>query len=407
MLCLIKFLSEFYQRKLRILAQGRSETYEEAIEQYRKIFLADLRYAKKECAADECPYYSTCAIVRKDIIKILENDIGKFFDEIRNVYLLWIDSKSQEAIERLKNLLEDYQLDHFGIHVKNFDVFFKGRISAENLTKWDMFHIPFNKRYLIGNQRYSLTGQPIMYIGKSVIDIAEELEVEELENFKVSTIQIPQEMKLYDLRNNILEDVADMDIDILLGEETEYGRNKFFKIILASVCSFPRKQELKNYSFCEEYVLPQLLAQIVKNKKFDGITYQSTKKFNNALDAIEKIEQFDFFYDSEFKDNIAVFTKINEKHVYDKELYDKINISVPISVEKIELITMQELEDMKEEINQTCKEQDKITKADKIVSSFNRIYGKISYKQKPYMQTELGQLHMYHLYEVLHQILVS
>ena len=47
-----------------------------------------------------------------------------------------------------------------------------------------MFHIPFNKRYLIGNQRYSLTGQPMLYIGSSVIDVAKEIDVKDINNLK-------------------------------------------------------------------------------------------------------------------------------------------------------------------------------------------------------------------------------
>lgn len=418
MLCLIEFLDNTYQRKLRILSQGRSEQYEDVIEQYKNMFLAHLNYAKGECKQKKCIYSSACKVMKDEISKIEEDEIKEFFDKLKKIYLLWIDSSSIEAITTFNSLLKDYNLLTFKLEIKNYDVFFKGRISNDYLTKWDMFHIPFNKRHLIENQRYSLTGQPIVYIGKSVIDIVEELGTEEFEKLKISTVQLPIDMSIYDLRNSILDDLFKIFFDLLFGnqETTRYNRNCFFKMILSSVCSFPKRQDLKKYSFCEEYVLPQLLAQILKNENFHGIMYQSTKKFENTSFE-EKKESFDFSDNSSFRENVALFTNINNNHVYDKELFEKINISVPININQVDRITYKDLESIKDEINDIQKAeilknknsigQEKITKADSIVSSFNRIYNKMKYKDKYYCDTIIGQLHLYHLYEVLHQILTS
>lgn len=295
---------------------------------------------------------------------------------------------------------------------KEQDIFFKGRCTSDILTKWDMFHIPFNKRYLISNQRYSLTGQPIVYAGRSVVDIMEELEVANLENLKVSTLQPSSDMKIFDLRNTIISDIMSIDIDFIFAlEQPKYEARDFFKIILASICSFSRKQEQKNYSFCEEYVIPQLLAQILKNQGYCGIVYLSTKKFKNL--SIEfsnykdnaEIQKF-FLMEDTYKENIAIFTKIDEEHVYDRSLFEKIKISVPISIDKIEKITLNDLNLIVKEIEAT-KQQNKISTAEIIVSSFERIYNKINVNGKKYCDSEEGQLHMYHLYEALNQILVS
>lgn len=97
------------------------------------------------------------------------------------------------------------------------DLYLKGRATSDVLTSWDMFRIPFNKRYLINNQRYSLTGQPLMYIGSSIIDVMEELDVEKIEELKISAVQIPEEIKLYDLRNNIYEELNKVQTQMMLG----------------------------------------------------------------------------------------------------------------------------------------------------------------------------------------------
>lgn len=415
MLCLIEFLDNTYQRKLRILSQGRSEQYEDVIEQYKKMFLAHLNYAKGECEQENCKYYSACKIIKDEISKIAEDKIIEFFDKLKEIYLLWIDSSSTQAIETFRVLLDTFELLTFKLEIKNYDVFFKGRISNDYLTKWDMFHIPFNKRHLIENQRYSLTGQPIVYIGKSVIDIVEELGTEEFEKLKISTVQLPIDMSIYDLRNSILEDLFKIDFGLFLNIQPKYDKSCFFKMILSSVCSFPKRQELKKYSFCEEYVLPQLLAQILKKKSFEGIMYQSTKKFENtSFEGKEEVQErkvsFDFLADSSYRENIALFTNINNDHVYDKELFERINISVPINISQIDRITYKDLENIKDEINDKNKNsigQKKITKADSIVSTFDSIYNKMKYKDEYYCNTIIGQLHLYHLYEVLHQILIS
>ena len=54
-------------------------------------------------------------------------------------------------------------------------------------------------------------------------------------------------------------------------EKRTYTSSDFFKMILASVCSFQKKSELKGYSFCEEYIIPQILALILKNNNYMSI----------------------------------------------------------------------------------------------------------------------------------------
>lgn len=403
--CIRKFMQDSYQAQLKMFAQSKSERYEDAIESYKQIFLVHLGLVKKDCL-DECNYDYTCKHIRAVVNSIQENEVIQFFDELKQVYLDWINSEIIKAIERLDKLMNEYGLCDFEKENKECDVFFKGRVAEQVLTTWDMFHIPFNKRYLIGNQRFSLTGCPMLYIGSSVIDVAEEIGANSIENLKISTIQLPKEgLKIYDLRNNIHEEY----IDILLGEFFDidlnniYNKANFFKMILCSVCSFKKRQDIKGFTFCEEYVIPQILAQILKGKGFKGIAYYSTKRYNQLT--FDNMNENDMD-NVEFKENIAIFTELNEEHVYDKNLYDTITMSVPIDIKKIYNIKFSDLEEIKNEIALT-EDQEKITFAETVCSSFNRTYKSMKINDKLYVDTDYGKLHLYELYTVLNDILVA
>lgn len=98
-------------------------------------------------------------------------------------------------------------------------------------------------------------------------------------------------------------------------------------MILEGCCSFKVNQETVRGTFYEEYVLPQLLAQVIKHKGMDGIAYSSTKyAFINA-----NVSRESLFFPN---DNLALFTRYNYDKDnladYDELLYEKLKISVPI-----------------------------------------------------------------------------
>lgn len=105
-----------------------------------------------------------------------------------------------------------------------------------------------------------------------------------------------------------------------------------------------------------------------------------------------------------YKENIALFTKNSNLHVYDYDLYKKLQISVPINMKKIEKIDEHDIEEINEEIGK-LKNQTKTSQAEKITVSFKRIYKNLKLDGADYTETSQGQLHMYHLFAVLNQIL--
>lgn len=228
MKCVINFLSDMHQKSLRRLAQVQCEGYENCINQYKELFIVNFLDVKCKCQSS-CENCENCEQFIKIIDEIKKEDIEKFFDSIKDVYIKWIDAKTRESIDIFEKLLNEYDILDVLTEDIEKDIFFKGRKEKNILTKWDMFHIPFNKRYLIQNQRYSLTGQPIIYLGKSIVDIVEELSVEDEIDLKISSFQIRDGLKIYDLRNNIFNDITKKSVSEFLGSNNStFDRRKFF-----------------------------------------------------------------------------------------------------------------------------------------------------------------------------------
>ncbi|HSQ89385.1 hypothetical protein [Romboutsia sp.] len=425
MKCLVDFLSDIYQKRLRRMSQSQADNYEEALDLYKEIFISQLRCAikySKECKDCKLKCSIGCNKLRELLESITDEEIYSFFKVIKEIYILWIDAKWSESLRKFTEFMEHYNIleDLEAADIKN-SILFRGRVSKSILTPWDMYHIPFNKRYLVSNQRYSLTGQPMIYLGSSIVDIIEELEIndEQLKDFKVSTYKINKEIKIYDLRNNIYKDINENLIQdnstLKLFSTKAFDESKFFRNLLSSVCSFEKRKEYKGFSFCEEYVIPQILAQTLKKEKFDGIAYYSTKKFDEIKFHLseevikndkDNSSEYNKITKTKYKENVALFTNFTLDHVYDRLLFDNLKISVPIDINRIEELNMSELDYIYNEIGK-MKEQSRITEATIIYSNFRREFDECYIGKLRYYETSIGKLHIYHIYIILNNILAK
>lgn len=414
--CLVNFLSDIYQKRLRRMSQSQANNYEEALDIYKTIFVSQLRCASehsKDCEKCKLKCQKECQKLSELINSVEDEKINNFFKEIKEIYILWIDAKWSESLDKFTKLMQKYKiLDGIEAEDINNSILYRGRVSESILTKWDMYHIPFNKRYLVTNQRYSLTGQPMIYLGRSIIDIIEELEInsENLKNLKVSTYKMKKDIKVYDLRNNIYKEITETSLDeqqaVYLSSSKTFDECRFFRNLLSSVCSFEKRKEYKGFSFCEEYVIPQILAQTLKREKFDGIAYYSTKKFDKIrFDENDDIEKDKYkLKKSMYKENIALFTNFTQDHVYDKSLYDNLEISVPIDINTIEKLDISQLDFIHKEIEK-LENQVMITESTKINFEFKREFDKCYIEGEKYYDTLIGKLHIYHIYIILNKIM--
>jgi hypothetical protein len=305
----------------------RSDRIEHTLERYKYTFADEF----KENLTNLCESHDneTCKKIANTLKAIHIKDIFEFFDTLRKVYIDWINTQIGTSIKTLNCLLNLYELLSFNSQLEA-EVFYRGRKSNEFLSHWDVFHIPFNKRYLIENQRYSLTGQPLLYLSSSPYGVVRELGTSE--DVKISSFRLAKDVSLsvYENMNKFsrtsLENQKNSDmayVDFMLNNTVFSDEKKiisaFFQMILASCCSFERREETKKSFFSEEYVLPQVLTLVLKQHGYHGVRYTSTKAHKDN-DMINSERAVKLFYS-----NTCLFTNYTEKQSRDvNNMYDEV-----------------------------------------------------------------------------------
>lgn len=162
------------------------------------------------------------------------------------------------------------------------NVFYRARKNeTQTLFRPDeMFHICFEKRYLVGTQRYSYPGLPCLYLGSSVEVCCEEL------NCRDNKLNIAQ------IQKKTSDDIYIFDLyffeeyDFLrLSEEDEARFVELWPLV--ACCSFTYL-DANEMTFRPDYIIPQLLLEYVIDKSANndmggcgtilhGIRYHSVK----------------------------------------------------------------------------------------------------------------------------------
>ena len=112
-----------------------------------------------------------------------------------------------------------------------------------------MFHVPFNKRYNLKNERFSLTGQPLLYLGDSIADVAEELGVDiddekTMEKLRVSSFELREskdkkdKKRIFDLRCYIMQDLKNVS-------QPSFNKQHFLEIYYQKYAVFKKEKSLK------------------------------------------------------------------------------------------------------------------------------------------------------------------
>ena len=339
--CLFCFLSSHYQKKIMKLSQLQEEKFEDILKRYSNKFISDLFIILKNplCKKHENILYGQEIILNLKKKKNLRSSLKTFFKDLIDIYVLWISGEAYHAIENLNNIFNNSLSNEdikFEIGKK---LFFRGRKNINNiLNKYDMFHIPYDKRYLVRNQRFSLSGFPLLYLSSSLFGVYLELDIENeypREEYSFSSFYFNNDAKIYSLDNPFRIHYDNTKTFIKESSILENNlEKKLLKLILSSVCLFEKRfphklMEKKGINiFYEEYVLPQALTHVLKLNKYHGVFYPSTRIKNTLKDDLFDINNF----------NLAYFPEYKKKRHYDIDLFNNLNISVPINFSK-EILT--------------------------------------------------------------------
>ena len=207
----------------------------------------------------------------------LSGNSGKAYQEIEQYFENEIIKSL--LVELFVPLDNSYIYDH---HIP--EALYRVRQSATKLSKREeMFHVPFEKRHLVSNQRYSIAGVPCLYLGSSFFICWEELGRPSLNTLYISAFKtnnhssinvLDLSFSLESLINNGLEDFFSSALNI-----SEINKIKAYISVfpLVQSCSFIRKNS--DGKFNAEYVIPNLVLQWISEKKnqIHGIKYRSTR----------------------------------------------------------------------------------------------------------------------------------
>lgn len=198
-------------------------------------------------------------------------------DSLLKAYQEYSEGKLSTAIEFMRTLFsENYEetLLRF-LELDDTTNWYRIRRLTKNDRQFcakEMFHIPFDKRNEVVNYRYSISGYPCLYLGKTILSCWEETGRPALDDIVVSrlSIQPDKRIKVLDLRFPTKKELDE------LSEET---KPKNFALLvtwpLIIACSI--KTITPDASFKYEYVHPQLLMLVLlENTNYAGVAYTST-----------------------------------------------------------------------------------------------------------------------------------
>lgn len=116
--------------------------------------------------------------------------------------------------------------------------------------KEEMFHIAFENRYKVSNQRFSISGYPCLYFSSTINCSWREIRPKKADCFNVVALCNKKLITLIDLRQRVITEGSMSNID-------------FYTLIVAWLCSF--EESHPDGAFKESYIIPQMMtAALVK-----------------------------------------------------------------------------------------------------------------------------------------------
>lgn len=340
--CLLCFLDDDAHADLRSDAQRLEPRHERALVQYKRTLKAVL--ARLDCVR-QCPAHAAVDPqvawwTDEFLNEVRRVNIDEICDPLVESYELFVGGHIQSATETLDAFLKQFGYDKRTSDRFRKSIFFRGRSGLH--PREGMFHIPFSKRHCICNQRYSLSGQPLLYVGLSIVDVVSEIRGDPLNiggyTFCYYWLREPEKIRVLDvgneLQHNILANLKGVaaggaNVQAIAAEHPSFSpafptyTEAFVTFILGGMCSFRRTYITPSDTFAPEYVVPQLLAHWSRTNGYDGIAYASTR-----VDAA-KWQMAGFLKPNLYRENVAFFTTFDPRSddEHDESLLNRFEIS--------------------------------------------------------------------------------
>ena len=98
-------------------------------------------------------------------VSLILSKIDETAKSIYQILSAFLRGNQQDALQKTSQMMKSMKLDKMGTGVPMYKCRENNKLF--HFSKDEMFHIPYDKRNLIGNQRFSISGTPCLYIGGS------------------------------------------------------------------------------------------------------------------------------------------------------------------------------------------------------------------------------------------------
>lgn len=244
-------------------------------------------------------------VILEGITKFLQ---GKFSEASNDIYDLFFNLKKSD-----RTLI--------ACRPETDEIYYRLRECGSNhlYSKREMFHIPFETRGNVSNQRFSISGYPCLYLGKSIYGCWEELGRPDIDTLNM--------VALKNIKPLILVNLV---FPIQIGSE-----HILCRIPLDIACSL-KVYHSKDY-FKPQYIIPQLVLQCVLRRNQEGGIKLKSSLDRTTIDGIRYMsshvsDEQNLFSQKSLYVNYVIPVKSVEKQGLCPELCRQFKITEPISV---------------------------------------------------------------------------
>lgn len=163
---------------------------------------------------------------------------------IRQILSAFLRGNQLDALRKTYEMIRGMNIDQLSPRFPLYKCRENSRLY--HLSKDEMFHIPYEKRYMVGNQRFSLSGLPCLYLGGSSYICWEELGRKDFSTCNFCGYSLNESMKMFD-----------MLLPAKISKPHQISR-----IVLVLSCSLVANRE---HVFKQEYILPQCVLHSLIN----------------------------------------------------------------------------------------------------------------------------------------------
>jgi hypothetical protein len=298
-------LAEFLESETVALPRGAFQESRQTFDTFLTDVFRDYIALVQSVNDSEFPYI--CSMVQNSL-----EEIRKLSAQIVSAVKRYLQGYPHLAYGEIEKSLESVNIDKLITKLSGFAMISPGssfdpflectlhpplyrmrsdRTSSGTFSRKDIFHVPFEDRRLVRNQRYSIAGLPCLYLGSSTWISWEELGRPDLDSVFVSRFRFAEETSVLDfqfpplLAWRVFKYALDQTRSSnQLPSSTELRNHYGDEFVASYIVCWPLIAacsiivDSRDGSFFPQYIVPQLLLQwVTKGQVVDGIRYFSTR----------------------------------------------------------------------------------------------------------------------------------